>query len=542
MRLSHRIILTTTVPVMGVSLLLGGTSLITQIQARHSLAHSLEDRVSAVRTAQSSGFEKIALLQKDTARQALEAKLTSLARVLANQAAIPLLTFDDASMDAACTLITGDPDVVLAVVLGPDGKARSSYLGQRAKAVASSVTKALTLLGQDDAHLVSRLPVQQEGQVLGYVVVVGSPDRIRQDLARLDTRLNEIATSTVTTLESLQTTVASTAQQTERTQQWAILFIGTLGALAGSLAAVTVARRLGQRMEVIQASLTSTASVLTQQASTLKAAAQEVSDGASHQASSLEEIAASLEEIASSATQAASHADLAASRSTEARQAAEIGAQQARATATNVDHRMRDLHEAIARITDANLKSTKVVDSIDEIAFQTNLLALNAAVEAARAGEAGAGFAVVADEVRNLAVRAAEEVQATRRLTEDATQAIHHAVAVSEGVGHYLSTAVGKDLVEGFDRIVQATTAVQGLAGDIAQAAQAQAQGVHQVSLGTNNLDEVTQKNAASAGNCATIGEQLGDTAHDMDQRVLDLAGVIGRQATPVGSHQGDGA
>ena len=94
---------------------------------------------------------------------------------------------------------------------------------------------------------------------------------------------------------------------------------------------------------------------------------------------------------------------------------------------------MQSLTVSMAEISTASEETSKIIKTIDEIAFQTNLLALNAAVEAARAGEAGAGFAVVADEVRNLAMRAAEAARNTATLIESTVAKVHEGAALVDG-------------------------------------------------------------------------------------------------------------
>jgi len=143
-------------------------------------------------------------------------------------------------------------------------------------------------------------------------------------------------------------------------------------------------------------------------ASQINDSSQSLAQGAAEQASSLEEITASIEEITGMSKQNADNASSARQLTSEANTSAE-----------KADIAMKSMNEAIQKIKSSSDETSKIIKTIDDIAFQTNLLALNAAVEAARAGEAGKGFAVVAEEVRNLAMRSAEAAKNTADLIQD---------------------------------------------------------------------------------------------------------------------------
>lgn len=222
-------------------------------------------------------------------------------------------------------------------------------------------------------------------------------------------------------------------------------------------------------------------------------ASQALSQGATEQASSLEEITSSTTEISSQTRTNTENALKVNSLAKGAQENAEKGNEQ-----------MADLVSAMKDINTSAEDIKKVVKAIDDIAFQINLLALNANVEAARAGKYGKGFAVVAEEVRNLAVRSANSVKDTTRMVDEAINNIQK--------GNVLVNGTAKQLNE----IVGGASQVVVLAEEVATAGREQTQGLEQISLGLNQIDQVTQSNTASAEESASASEELSSQAQQV--------------------------
>ncbi len=229
-----------------------------------------------------------------------------------------------------------------------------------------------------------------------------------------------------------------------------------------------------QQLEEAIAGVVSGAVGIQAGASEISQAADDLSRRTEQQAASLEETAAAIDQITATVR-----------RSTEGAAQADAAAQEAKADAEESGETVRQAVAAMSAIEQSSQQIGQIIGVIDEIAFQTNLLALNAGVEAARAGEAGKGFAVVASEVRALAQRSAEAAKEIKVLISTSTRQV--------GDGAQLVGRTG----EALQRMVARVGEISVLISEIAASSREQSLGLAQVNTAVNEMDKVTQQNAA---------------------------------------------
>ena len=216
-----------------------------------------------------------------------------------------------------------------------------------------------------------------------------------------------------------------------------------------------------------------------------------------HQASALEQTAASMEELNATVKQNAETTKQANQLAQSASQVAVKGGQ----VVAQVVDTMKGINESSHKISD-------IISVIDGIAFQTNILALNAAVEAARAGEQGRGFAVVASEVRSLAGRSAAAAKEIKSLINASVERVTQGTTLVDQAGVTMT------------EVVSSIKRVTDLMGEISAVSNEQSLGVGQIGEAVQQMDQVTQQNAALVEEMAAAASSLKSQANELVETV----------------------
>ena len=225
--------------------------------------------------------------------------------------------------------------------------------------------------------------------------------------------------------------------------------------------------------------------------------AQSLSQGATEQASSIEELSANMQDISHSIQASTKIAKDAYSLQGEAGIAV-----------IQSNEKMEEMRRAMDDITEKSNEISKIIKTIDDIAFQTNILSLNAAIEAARAGAAGKGFAVVADEVGNLAQKSAKAAQNTGLLIEETIEAVEKGARITE------------ETAESLHSVSKSTDEVNVLIEKISTSSAKDLEGITSLNQGLQQISSVVQANSATAEQSAAASEELTGQANKMNELV----------------------
>ncbi|MFM2124760.1 MAG: hypothetical protein RL328_1211 [Acidobacteriota bacterium] len=306
--------------------------------------------------------------------------------------------------------------------------------------------------------------------------------------------------------------IQASVQKTEQGQEQAfqsgvrLMIGGILVAVAlTALASWLVARNVANLLRRLDEQLSATVEGLTAAASEVASASGALAEGASLQAQSVSNAADSSSEVSETARANAESCQrsvaLVQALTTQAGRSQEV---------------MGELNTAMEAIAQSSGRVSKIVRQIEEIAFQTNLLALNASVEAARAGAAGAGFAVVADEVRNLAQRSTEAARETAQLIEESS------TLSAEG------SARAQQVSSAIQNLLQEFHGVRTVIDEINQSSQSQAMDVGQFTTSVTKIQDVIQRNAASAEENAAVSRELEGQAKSLTHVAEELRVLVG--------------
>lgn len=349
-------------------------------------------------------------------------------------------------------------------------------------------------------------------------------------------KIEEILDGRVVALEKLMAAESHKSDVDYASARNLVSLISIISISLGLGLAIAIMRSLDKSISSIIANLNDNSTQVTSAAQQIASSSEELSQATTEQAASLEETASSIEEMNSMVQKNAENAQRTSDLATSSTNSAEKGKQVVSDMIAAIDdisasnntimeqidasnRQISDIVKVIAEIGD----KTKV---INDIVFQTKLLSFNASVEAARAGEHGKGFAVVAEEVGNLAQMSGNAAMEISSMLESSIQKV-------EGIVNDTKHKVGSLVVSGrtkvetggkiarecgkvLEEIVHNVKSVTQMASEISTACHEQAQGVQEITKAMNQLDQVTQTNAATSEESASAAEELSAQADSL--------------------------
>jgi methyl-accepting chemotaxis protein len=375
---------------------------------------------------------------------------------------------------------------------------------KKAEAVVSHMDKMLKFENPETSQGISKLSHAYVAELGGFAANIASMKEQYPIMRNAAHKVEEGVVHINKVIDEVVAAKVSEAQASKTSTLWEIYILCGIILLVGVALSWYAVRSITKPVTKAVDGLTEGSEQVASAANQVSSASQSLAEGSSEQAASIEETSSSLEEMSSMTKQNADHANQ-----------ADALMKDTNIIVAEANKSMDDLTISMADISKASDETSKIIKTIDEIAFQTNLLALNAAVEAARAGEAGAGFAVVADEVRNLAMRAADAAKNTSTLIEDTVSKI----------------ASGSELVastnEAFDKVAESSEKVASLVSEISSASSEQSQGIGQINTAVTDMDKIVQQNAATAEESASASEEMNAQAEQMKSMVADLMSLV---------------
>lgn len=337
------------------------------------------------------------------------------------------------------------------------------------------------------------------------------------------------------------------AEDTYSDARMLLTLTSVLAILAGLILATYVLKAMGQAISEVINNLTESSQQVTSAAQQIATSADELSSAATEQASSLEQTSSSIEEMSSmvqkNAESAKRTSELAMSSSNSAEKGKQVVLDMIQAiddisvSNASIQRQIDESNAEIAEIVKVIAEIGNKTKVINDIVFQTKLLSFNASVEAARAGDNGKGFAVVAEEVGNLAQMSGNAAKEITAMLDSSIKKVEDIVSNTKlKVGHLIED--GKHKVESgnhiaktcgtvLDEIVENVSTVTAMANEIATACHEQAIGVQEITKAMNQLDQVTQTNAATSEESASAAQELSSQADALQSAVGVLVVTI---------------